>query len=144
MYNYCANTSSTNLNKLAIDTVKSQISDRAKCIKYAKWFAEKNNLTWNDDIKPFSTYVQTLVNYSVNLMHRYLKENKDDTEVLLRFFGDHFGGNGLLYYLYTLPSFNLNHIDSFELQKEIETIHKSTSWKITKPLRWTMRKIRGY
>ncbi len=162
-YNYRASKTSANLNNISLDLTKSQIEGRAQVIPHAKCFAKVNNIKWDNHEAPFSVFSRSLVRYSADFMNRCYEAVGEEKDDLIRHFGDCFGGDGLLFFIRDIENLNVElpnarrkienlqvqlkssgKHDNDKLRMELNTIYSSKSWKITKPLRWGMRKIGGY
>jgi glycosyltransferase involved in cell wall biosynthesis len=144
LYKYRASETSSNLNRITYKIAKSQIEGRAEAIRYAKWFTQKNGLIWKSKEMPFSAFTFGLVDYAASFIDRYIDGGGDKEEELMRIFGDCFGGEALIYLLRRKKTYERFYGNQYHLKNELNALYSSRSWKITAPLRWGVRKIRGY
>jgi glycosyltransferase involved in cell wall biosynthesis len=162
-YNYRASKTSANLTNISLSLAKSQIKGRSQAIHYAKNFAKANNIKWDNHKAPFSVFSRSLARYSADFMNRcYVAVDKDKDD-LIRYYGDCFGGEGLLFFIKEVKNLNFDLTKANEkiddspaqlkgshesynciLRKARNIINSSRRWKTMKPLHCGIRKIRGY
>jgi glycosyltransferase involved in cell wall biosynthesis len=143
LYKYRASPTSANLNRVNYELAKSQIIGRAHAINYAKWFAQKNKIIWQRNKKPFSAFTEGLVDYAASFIDR-LRDDTDKKDELIRLFGDRFKGEATIFLMKRIDDYLKISGDKSYTIKELNAVYSSRSWKITAPLRWGIRKIRGY
>jgi hypothetical protein len=144
LYKYRANETSSNLNSINIDVAKSQIQGRAEAVNYAKWFIIENGMVWKSDEMPFSTFTNGLVQHAASFIDRCTESTNEIKVELIRFFGDNFGGEALLYYMKKTKDSDFILYRNDHLLSELKTVYSSNSWKMTRPFRWCKRKLNDY